>query len=419
MSIRNYLLSLFALLFFGACASSELDRQPANSSESSNKGSPVELNIKSRDEVMGPNRAKNSVLKKKASREYVYRNIASAFPDNGKNMMLKDRSTPKAMVAGALDHSPWHLSLYGNSEHIKKQQARFNIANKGFNSTPLLQKEAMAQISIPKKSSTVQPFYQTDSFGVDDAFEPNDSVEKAFDLASSEETWLGNLGSEGVQWSEDWYKVWVSPQYRRLLVDLRFQHYLGDIDMKIYDSKGEPIAISQGLSDDEFLHIVCDRGGFFYIQVFGSNRGNRYDLKFSTYFTGGGDDEYEDNDSLKMAYDLRGSEGNWLSETKGEGVAADDDYYLIQAKAGKTRFLIDLRVQVNKGDVDMRLLSSDGKIVASSSNIGDDDLIDFTVSEPGNYYLKIYPFHPSATFNMYDLKWQSFKPMVKLTQAGN
>ena len=107
----------------------------------------------------------------------------------------------------------------------------------------------------PKKSGD-ETFYQAETFGKDDAFEPNNSLKEAFDLTQAEETWIGLLGekgtiTEGVQWNDDWYKIQVSPQYRRLVLDLRFQHYLGDVDLSLYDQAGNLMAVSQGHGDDE------------------------------------------------------------------------------------------------------------------------------------------------------------------------
>ncbi len=399
--LQIFSLSLL-VVFVGGCASSS-ERAPAQILTR------ADIKIPSRDDIYGANRAKASV-KPKPGKDYAFRNIASAFPDNGKNMLLKDRKLSKGAVSGAVDHSPWHLRVYENPAHIEKDKDRFSIANKDFYATPLTQKEAFMLAQAPKKVGAAQSFYQTDSYGIDDAFEPNQAREAAFDLSHSEDNWLGNVSTEGVQWDSDWYQVWVSPQYRRLVLDLRFQHYLGDIDFRLYDSKGAMLASSQGLSDDEFVNLILDHGGVYFVEVYGSSRGNRYDFKYATHFTGGGDDEYEDNDSLRMAYDLRSSEGKWLSENRGEGVAGDDDFYLVQAVPGRTRIIADLRVDIAKGDVDIRLLNSEGKVIASSSNIGDDDFIDFTVPTTGNYFLKVYPFKPQTTVNLYDLKWVAVKP---------
>ncbi len=379
------------------------------------------LQLPTRDEILGPNRAKDST-KPRPGKDYVFRNVASAFPDTGKNMLLKDRALPKASVKGAQDHSPWRLRVYGNPEHNVANQLRFNNSNKASYLTPLNQREALLLSQSPKKS-VADPFYQAETFGKDDVFEPNNSLKDPFDLTQVEERWLGLLGdqgtiTEGVQWDEDWYKIQVSAQYRRLVLDLRFQQYLGDIDLKLFDSNGNLVAISQGNGDDEFVNLILDRGGIYFVQIYGSNRGNRYDFKYSTGFTGGSDDEYEENDTLRTAFDLRSVEGKWLSEFRGEGVAADDDFYMIQIHPGQLRLLLDLRYDVSQGDVDVRLLNSKGGLIASSAHIGDDDFVDFKVPGAGVYYIKVYPFSPQSIFNMYDLKWSTQK-LTSPIEAAN
>lgn len=363
--------------------------------------------IPSRDERMGVNKAFASV-KVRVGKPYLFKNVKLAFPDNGKNMLLKDRALAKNSVKGAVDNSPWHSRLYGNSEHVNSDSKRFSNLNRGYYQTPISEKDALALISQVKRvPASNDYYYQTHVSGSDDKFKPNQSFESAFDLTSSEDTWIGLLGSDGVQWSQDFYKIWISPQYRQLIVDLRYQHYLGDVDLKLYDSQKRLIASSQRITEDEFINIQLSKGGIYYIQVDGANMGNRYDLKYSSKFTGGADDEYEENDYLSKAFDLSNSENLWLSEIRGEAVAADDDFYKIKVSAARRQLVVDLRVNVNKGDVDVRLLNSKGELVASSSNIGDDDYIDFKVPAAGTYYLKVYPFHPGTTFNLYDLKWKT------------
>jgi hypothetical protein len=409
---KSVLLILGSLGILSACSSHPV--MPTLLASQSGMAGPVpEI---TRDEVFGPNRAQASVKNKK-SKEYAFRNIASAFPDNGKNMLLKDRALPKGSVTSAVDHSPWHLSIYQNPDHIKENQERFSNMNKAFYATPLTQREAQT-LAHAQKATSAAPFYQMETSGREDGFEPNNSLEKAFNLANAEDKWLALIGpkdkrTEGVQWDTDWYKILVSPHYRRVMVDLRYQQYLGDIDMKLYDAKGGLMATSQGTGEDEFLHVNLEQGGTYYIEIIGSNHGNRYDLKYSTYFTGGGDDEVEDNDFLARATDLSKQENLWLSETRGEGVAADDDYYKIQVPAGKLRVQVDLRYNVARGDVDVRLMNSSGKVIASSANIGDDDYIDFSVPFAGTYFIKVYPFAPQNTFNMYDMKWSVQKNSQK------
>lgn len=368
-----------------------------------------EKRIHTRDERMGANRAWASV-KTAPGKHYLYRNVKLAFPDTGKNMMIHDRVIPKADITGIEDHSPWRLRIYQNAGQNKRNAMRFSNANKLLYQSPVSQKEASYLAQVPKRIPANTSYFQASTTEVDDHFEPNNSMEQATNLISSENEWLANIGDEGVQWDQDWYKIQISSHYRQLIVDLRFQHYLGDIDLKLYDQHGTLIAGSQGPQDDEFLNLVLEKAGVYYLQVSGSNQGNHYDLKYSTGFTGGGDDDYEENDRLQGAYDLRAFSGQWLSSIKGEAVAADDDFYRIKVPSGKLRVIVDLRVDAEKGDVDVKLLNAQGALVASSSSIGDDDYIDFKVPSAGDYYLKVYPFHTVTHFNMYDLKWTVYGP---------
>lgn len=388
-------------MILSACSSTGPLRAPTSN--------PPSVKTNTRDERMGINKAFASV-KVRPGKPYLFKNVRLAFPDNGKNMLLKDRVLPKNSVTGANDNSPWHLSIYKNPEHVSRDAKRFSTLNKAYYQTPISESDALALLKQSKRAPAADYYYQTQETKTDDGYWPNQSFETAFDLSSSEDVWVGLLGSDGVQWSDDYYKIWVSPQYRQLIVDMRFQHYLGDVDLKLYDSQKRIVASSQRVSEDEFINIVLSKGGYYYLQVDGADMGNRYDLKYSSRFTGGGDDEYEDNDTVKMAYDLRSSQGKWLSEIKGEAVAADDDFYRIQVPQGKQQVIVDLRVGVARGDVDVKLLNFQGELIASSSNIGDDDYIDFKVPSAGTYYIKVYPFHPGNSFNMYDLKWTVSKP---------
>ncbi len=395
--MRWNLVPILALLI--SCSSApekQSEREPTSAAK-----------VATRDERMGVNKAFASV-KVRPGKPYLFKNVKLAFPDNGKNMLLKDRALAKNSVKGAVDNSPWHSRLYGNTEHQNLDSNRFSNLNRGYYQTPINEKDALALLGTQKRVPASNDFYyQTHVSATDDKFKPNQNFETAFDLTSSEDTWLGLLGSDGVQWTQDFYKIWVSPQYRQLIVDLRYQHYLGDVDLKLYDSQKRLIASSQRITEDEFINIQLSKGGIYYLQVDGANMGNRYDLKYSSKFTGGADDEYEENDQLSSAFDLSASENLWLSEIRGEAVAADDDFYKVRISEGRRQLSIDLRVNVNKGDVDIRLLNSKGEMVASSSNIGDDDYIDFKVPSAGTYYLKVYPFHPGNSFNLYDLKWRT------------
>lgn len=384
------------------CASPHLQRDP-------NAVNGPKLQVPNRDERMDKNKAFASV-KSRPGKPYQFKDVKQAFPDNGKNMLVKERAIAKNAAKKVIDNSPWRHQIYDQPLLIEKDRKRFSNLNRGFYETPISESEAFVLAQQSKRSPASDFYYSVQIAKNDDLFSPNHHFENAFSLVDSENLWIGLQGSEGVQWSDDYYKIWVSPQYRQLVLDLRYQHYLGDVDLQLFDSQKRLIASSQRNTEDEFINIQLSKPGFYFVKVFGANLGNRYDFKYTTQFTGSVDDEYEENDTLEKAFDLRPFEGKWLSEVRGEGISADNDYFKILVKSTQRQVIVDLRVLSNKGDIDVKLLDSTGKLVASSSHTGDDDYIDFRVPQAGIYFLKIYPFHLTDKFNMYDLKWTTSIP---------
>ncbi len=118
---------------------------------------------------------------------------------------------------------------------------------------------------------------------------------------------------------------------------------------------------------------------------------------------GASDDAYEENDSLATAYEFN-QEGTWLSELNGQGVQADDDWFKLQAIAGKI-LLVECRFSNDDGDIDIALYDSSGSRIDGAYSVTDDELIEVIVPSTGDYY--IYVFY-GDTGNRYDLRWQSF-----------
>jgi len=106
----------------------------------------------------------------------------------------------------------------------------------------------------------------------------------------------------------------------------------------------------------------------------------------------GGDDNYEQNDTLGTAYDLSSKETQWLSTIDGYGFQGDDDWYKIYVTSGFQRVLIDARFTDSEGDIDIRLYNSSGTYLAGSTSITNNEYIDYIVPAGGTYYyIKVYP----------------------------
>lgn len=265
--------------------------------------------------------------------------------------------------------------------------------------------------STAEKSKAYDPDLQKllvvaqDAADYDDYYEGfwgNNYRSDAYDLSYNEGDWLGGLHGYGIQWDDDYYEIQVDPNYLNLVVDLRFTHSDGDIDLKVYDSSGNQVASSTSTSDDEYIDVTLSHAGTYYIRVYYDDDGNEYDMQWATYYTGPSDDYYEPNDSQGSAYDLRSYENYWLSSIHGYGIQDDEDWYQIQVDQGYEEVVVDLRFTHSQGDIDVQLVNDYGNVVAQSRSTNDDEYIDYIVPSYGTYYIRVY-YGNNA--NSYDMKW--------------
>jgi len=112
----------------------------------------------------------------------------------------------------------------------------------------------------------------------DDNYEENDSMAQAYDLSGREQQWLSTINGLGVQRDDDWYRIAAPTGTQRILVDCRFTHADGDIDIALYNASGTRVALSNGTQDNEYIDYAASGAGTYYIRVYYENRGNTYDL---------------------------------------------------------------------------------------------------------------------------------------------
>ncbi len=125
------------------------------------------------------------------------------------------------------------------------------------------------------KQSSSEPFVK--DFQTDDAYEPNDDRTSAYDLSNDERTWLSTIDGHGIQWDDDWYRIYVSSGNSHLNVELTFTHSLGDIDIRVTDNAGSTVASSTGVSDNEDISVDVSTG-YYYLRIYYDDAGNAYDL---------------------------------------------------------------------------------------------------------------------------------------------
>jgi hypothetical protein len=234
----------------------------------------------------------------------------------------------------------------------------------------------------------------------EDAYEENDALGTAWHPGYNwERTWLANINGWGIQADDDWYQIDVDQGSERIQVDCRFTHAEGDINIALHDSSETLLAESMSTDDDEFIDHTISSGGTYYIKVSYGNAGNTYNLWWDDL----SEDTYEENDTFGTAWHP-GSDWKrtWLSSIDGVGIQADDDWFQIDVSAGSERVKVNCQFTHTEGDIDMALYDSTETLLAESSSVTDNEVIDYTVSSTGTYYVRVYYGNAG---NSYDLWW--------------
>jgi hypothetical protein len=129
------------------------------------------------------------------------------------------------------------------------------------------------------RNDAAMSIYQNTIVGLsyDDTYEQNDTQGTATNF-NYEGTWLSDRNGYGFQNDDDWYQIYVTPDYQQVVIDLRFVDSHGDIDLRLYNAAGGLLASSTSVSDNEYIDYVVPSGGYYYIKVYYDNAGNYYDL---------------------------------------------------------------------------------------------------------------------------------------------
>lgn len=247
----------------------------------------------------------------------------------------------------------------------------------------------------------------------DDYYEGNDSYSSAYSLTSYENTWLSSIHGLGVAADNDYYRIEVSPTSRRVIVDLRFDHYSngGDIELDLLNNYGGGIGCSSHSSDDdEYLDCTVAAGGTYYIKVdnYGScslsagtsSPCNTYDLKWFTYSTGGvGEDSYEPNDYREQAdtsaFPYAGD------RTVYNLTQWDEDWYRIPVSSANRLLTVEADFYDYQGDIDIQLRSPAGTELISSMSTDDDEYIQYVVPAGYTYvYLRVFGDNAGNRYNL-------------------
>ena len=255
-------------------------------------------------------------------------------------------------------------------------------------------------IAVVQDTTDVVP--SRDFIGFEDDYEPNDTQVNAYDFTAGEQTWLSTIDGLGVANNQDWYEIEVLPTEEQLVVDLKFTHAYGDLELALYNESGIEIASSTSGTDNESINLPVEEPGIYYLKVYpytDSDAGNTYDLWWGTFEQ---EDSYELNNTLETAYDITGNEQTWLNDINGLGVANNEDWYKVETGFGYENLIVNLEFTHADGDIDLILYDSTGTEISRSDSATDNESIRIP-APAGIYYLEVYPY--SDPGNTYDLWW--------------
>ncbi len=238
----------------------------------------------------------------------------------------------------------------------------------------------------------------------DDAFEPNNGVDDAFDLQTRSGEWI-----RAIQANDDWYAIQVPIGIQDVSVRLKFEAAHGNMQMALYTQSGQELCASEPAADGAMLSCIAPAHGTVLLRVSGEDAGNVYDLQWSALSSWGGcteasDDVLEPNNTRTNASLLPA--GVWMATQLGEMLSAgDDDWFVIDVAPEQVSLTITCSHYAAHGDLAVELYDEKGELLHRVDTPSDVETLSYTVPREGLYYVRIAPPDSGATCNLYDLFW--------------
>jgi hypothetical protein len=228
----------------------------------------------------------------------------------------------------------------------------------------------------------------------DDDYEDNDSFDQASPLTDAD--------LQICSGDDDWFRIEASSG-DTLAVEIFFSHSGGDLDMELFHQNNLEQSLATGVSatDNERISRELEADGVYYLKVYGYNSA-RNSYRMTIDLTRGDDpppdectDSFEPNDVTESAAVIQA--GNYEALRICEG---DEDWFALELQAGQTVSVL-VSFSHASGDLDIQLLDVSQGNIDSGISVDDDESIEFTVSDAGTYYLKVYGYNNAV--NSYDL----------------
>jgi chitodextrinase len=229
-----------------------------------------------------------------------------------------------------------------------------------------------------------------------DDYEPNNTSPTATDLGNYDINITTGLNIHD-SLDIDWF-TWTAIENGPLTVDLEFNHFVGDLDLELYDSGGL-LQLSNSATNNEQVSTTVTNGETYRLRVFGV--AGAASPSYELYLNGPGVDldAYEPNDSSPAAYDLGTIDDASLADLSIHQ-PNNDDWFTWTAEANGT-LTVDALFSHAGGDLTLELYDPGG-LIDSSATATDNEQVTATLSAGQTYRVRVFGV-ASATQADYDL----------------
>lgn len=181
-------------------------------------------------------------------------------------------------------------------------------------------------------------------------------------------------------------------------ISLTFADADGDLDMQLFDADQQYLAVSQGVTDNEYISLSGLSAGTYYLYIYGyEGATNRYDLHITTPQLTLPPDKSEPNDTLQTARDLGTTKGGLTAADLTIHNATDEDYYKFTTSAtGSSGDSASIQFTNAVGDLDMELLDASGNSLGTSDGTANTEQVSLSGLPAGTYYVHVWGYAGAA-----------------------
>jgi hypothetical protein len=228
-----------------------------------------------------------------------------------------------------------------------------------------------------------------------DYLEPNDSFAAATELSINQAFTSFSSLSIHQSGNEDWHffqlvQEGTSSHY----ISIDFEHRNGDVDLQLLDENGTVLRSSTTAQNQERISLAGLGTGTYFIRIFGNANATQPDYRLNLSLPIGTiyPDEYETNETLATAYNLRALSGSVAIENLNIHQSTDRDWFRFETTAtGNSSHFIGLLYLSGGTDIDLELYDQNGVLLQRSSVNDNWEIINFANRPAGTYYARIYP----------------------------